>query len=462
VTVAGSAVSATLANFGVVIHSPDGMGCASGAPGGSPSSGDAIPYCNWYPLFWVANDRRLIEWLTADTPDFPASYVPGLVLRQGPGDPIAGTRFHFQAPAPAPSPFSMDDAGHPGPTQISVRGGYWQRTREGTVKLTFATDDITPGSAGGGLVRAQPGSEMARLMGSDQEPYVAFYAAQIGAEHWDHGSYRKQLLAPEPHTDSFSGSCSFQGTDYFSPPASNTPQQLGLTYRAGGSCTGTLDGHVVANAPVGLVAVGRPYGTCSQAGSLAPGSASITFAHGPTISLTFDFSAQGTEVYGIYYGQRWGYARAHATFATQRTGPGVVTACATGTASQVPMDLSLTTSTALVSAGTGGAPGATHGLVHRLRLVVRPRTVVSGRRVTFSFRVTSSGGRPIPGARVRLGSHTARSKFHGTAGITTTFHRPGAVAVRATKPGWRPASITIAIVRGGRAHAHARRPPFTR
>lgn len=227
------------------------------------------------------------------------------------------------------------------------------------------------------------------------------------------------------------------------------------------SCTGTLDGHVVANTPVGLLAVGQPYGSCSQARTLAPCSAAITFPSGPTIGLTFDFATQGTEVYGIYYGQRWGYARAHATFATQRTGPGVVTACATGTASEVPMDLSLTTATTLVSADPGGAPGATHGFVHRLRLVARPRTVVLGRRVTFAFRVMSSGGRPIPGASVRLGSHTARSGFHGRAWITTTFHRPGVVTGRATKPGWRGATITIVIVRRGRAHAHARRPAFT-
>jgi hypothetical protein len=35
VTVGGYTSRATLASFGVVIHSPDGMGCASGAPGSS-------------------------------------------------------------------------------------------------------------------------------------------------------------------------------------------------------------------------------------------------------------------------------------------------------------------------------------------------------------------------------------------------------------------------------------------
>jgi hypothetical protein len=204
VTIGDSTAPATLASFGIVIRSPDGTGCASAAPGVGQGHGDAIPYCNWYPLFWVANDRRVVDWLHADTPDFSAFYVPGLVLTEGARSPVTGTPFHFDAPSPSPSEFSMDDAGHPGPSKISVRGGYWVNTHEGVVKLTFATDDITPGSATGGVVRAQPGSEMARLMGADQQPYLAVYAAQIGAERWDHGSYRKQIESGDasPRTSS--------------------------------------------------------------------------------------------------------------------------------------------------------------------------------------------------------------------------------------------------------------------
>jgi hypothetical protein len=165
----------------------------------------------------------------------------------------------------------------------------------------------------------------------------------------------------------------------------------------------------------------------------------------PRSALTYDFTSQGTEVYGIYDGQRWGYAHAHATFATQRTGPDIIVACARGTAAQVPMDLTLTTATTLLSTSMGGIPGASHRHAQRLRLVVRPRRVTVGRRVSFYFRVTNGAGAPIGGVTIRLGSHTARSSAHGTARITTTLHHPGTLTARATTPGWPAVAVTVVV-----------------
>src|ERR1700704_832059 len=58
VTLNGRTAPATIASFGVVVESPDGKGCASGAPGVGSVKGDVPPLCNWYTLFWLASDRR--------------------------------------------------------------------------------------------------------------------------------------------------------------------------------------------------------------------------------------------------------------------------------------------------------------------------------------------------------------------------------------------------------------------
>src|SRR2546428_2071116 len=80
VTIDGRSAPATMASFGVVVESPDGRGCASGAPVLGTVKGDVPPVCNWYTLFWLADDSRVIDWLHDGTPDFPAVYVPHLTF----------------------------------------------------------------------------------------------------------------------------------------------------------------------------------------------------------------------------------------------------------------------------------------------------------------------------------------------------------------------------------------------
>src|SRR3954464_14850059 len=90
VTLDGKTAPATMASFGVTVESPDGRGCASGAPAAGGVKGDVPPVCNWYTLFWLANDRRVVDWLRARTPGFPAVYVPGLKFELGDVDPSQG------------------------------------------------------------------------------------------------------------------------------------------------------------------------------------------------------------------------------------------------------------------------------------------------------------------------------------------------------------------------------------
>src|SRR4051812_10932245 len=64
----GRAAPMTLASIGVVVESPDGKGCGSGAPGVGGATGTQPPLCNWYTLFWLSNDRGAVNWLRSGTP----------------------------------------------------------------------------------------------------------------------------------------------------------------------------------------------------------------------------------------------------------------------------------------------------------------------------------------------------------------------------------------------------------
>src|SRR4051812_31771883 len=251
-TVGAHTASGTLASIGVVIESPDGVGCGSGAPGAGGATRPPPPLCNWYTLFWLSDNRHIVDWLRAGTPGVQATYAPNLVFK-------AGDSFHFEAPGK----YSIDDVSHERPGQISVRGGYWTDTPQGTVKLAISTDDLSGGDANG-TVRAPTGSEMAALMGAPAPDYAMAYAGFSAGRH-GHGSYRKQLLWPARHTDSFDGSCSFQGDVKFDPRATNTQQNLRSSYDAKGTCTGKLDGRSISNAGVRMRQSGPAYASCIRA-----------------------------------------------------------------------------------------------------------------------------------------------------------------------------------------------------
>src|SRR4051812_23845722 len=294
VTLDGKTAPATMASFGVTVESPDGRGCASGAPAAGGVKGDVPPVCNWYTLFWLASDERVVEWLQHNTPGFPAFHVPGLKFELGAVDPAqGGAPLHVEAPPPSPSPFTIDEIARERPGELAVRGGYWADTPQGTVKLAFSTEELTSGDATG-TVHAQPGSEMAKLFGADDRAYAAAYSS-LSAERWAHASYRKQIVTPaKAGTHSFEGSCSFQGTSKFDPPATNTQQPLTYTYDGPGTCTGTLDGHSLDSAPVTMHDTGPANGSCPRAVTTAPGVGTIGFEDGTTIPLSLDFSFAGT------------------------------------------------------------------------------------------------------------------------------------------------------------------------
>jgi hypothetical protein len=342
-TIDGRSGPVTMASFGIVINSPDGGGCASGAPVVGTVKGDFPPACNWYVLLWLANDRRVVDWLRAGTPDFPAVYAPGLVFQSGAFDPTrGGAPFHLEAPASTPSPFAVDAVGRERPGELPIRGGYWTDTPAGTVKVAFSTENLTSGDANG-VVTASSHSQLATLLGAEQRSYTPGFSA-FSAERWSSAVYRKQMTSPAAPGHSFAGSCSVQGSVSFDPPATNTDVPLHYGYSATGTCDGTLDGRTIAAAPVTLGQSGSSYGSCASAHTTAPGSGTLAFRRGQVIGYTLDFTSAGTEVNFTLYGDRSGTATAHGSFLTPRTPPDVALHCATDGVSQIPMDTTLSTS----------------------------------------------------------------------------------------------------------------------
>src|SRR4051794_18593731 len=159
-----------VADYGIVIDSPDGYGCASGLPVAGPTVGNSPPMCDWYTLSYVTNDQAIVDWLQQGTPTIPIRYVPGLVYQMGTPDAQGNSAFHFAAAAPSPSAYTIDDVSSLRPGQISLRGAYYfPDTPQGTVKILVSTDDLTAGPADSTL-RAAAGSELAAIMGATERP----------------------------------------------------------------------------------------------------------------------------------------------------------------------------------------------------------------------------------------------------------------------------------------------------
>jgi hypothetical protein len=182
---------------------------------------------------------------------------------------------------------------------------------------------------------------------------------------------------------SFAGSCSLEGTTSFTPPATNTQQPLTTVYDADGTCSGTLEGMGLSNEPVKMHNVAPSYGACPYARTTAPGDGVITFSDGTAIRYSFEFTSVYTEIDLTMQGERAGSAKAHATFLTPRTPPDVTLKCAGDGVAEIPMDLSLTTESPLVSEYPAVAPDTT--------ITAGPKARTKRKAVSFSFTSTELG-----------------------------------------------------------------------
>ena len=145
----------------------------------------------------------------------------------------------------------------------------------------------------------------------------------------------------------FNGSCSVQGDVTFSPPLTNSQQTLDVTYDANGSCTGSVNGRQVTNAPVSLKHRARQVdGSCLHAQTTVPGHGRVRFMDGSTVPYDLDFVSITTEVAFTLRPARSSPAHGHGTFLTQRTSPDSALLCAGAGVSHSPMDMTFRTDAA--------------------------------------------------------------------------------------------------------------------
>jgi hypothetical protein len=158
----------------------------------------------------------------------------------------------------------------------------------------------------------------------------------------------------ESKLNSFEGECSFQGTSYFSPPATNFQQSLDVTYAGPGTCSGTLNGRSLSDASVTAHnTVSDVDGSCLRADTTRLGRGSITFPGGVVLRFLFEFHFVGTEGEFVLYGRPSGQAHGQGSFMTERTPPDLALKCAGEGVSEAPLDISFETTTPLVSKRRG-------------------------------------------------------------------------------------------------------------
>jgi hypothetical protein len=117
-----------------------------------------------------------------------------------------------------------------------------------------------------------------------------------------------------------SGACTISGAATFSPNGlTNTPSSLTYNFGGDGTCSGTLNGAPITNAPVTASASGS--GTLSCAASVSTGgTGTLTFPNqGVTIGFGINLAGAGTEVGFTLTGNGGGAGAGHATFATNVT-----------------------------------------------------------------------------------------------------------------------------------------------
>src|SRR5207245_2603593 len=124
-----------------------------------------------------------------------------------------------------------------------------------------------------------------------------------------------------------------------------------VQYTATGTCTGTLDGKSVSNAPVSMSNHAQSDGSCLYARTVAPAEGSMSFAKHTVVSYTFEFTYAGTDGVITFTGKRSGSAVGHGTFLTPNSSPDAAAGCYNGKGvPKLTMDIQMVTQRPLVSA----------------------------------------------------------------------------------------------------------------
>ena len=158
------------------------------------------------------------------------------------------------------------------------------------------------------------------------------------------------MAGPRGKGTTFAGSCALKGTVNFTPGATFVTQALRYEFNGQGTCTGTLNGSEVKDIEVQVHQFGKSEGNCASAHTTEPGTGRWTFADGSVLTYTLEFTYEVPETDFVFYGSRSGEAHGKGTFRTDRTPPDTTSKCATPEGvTEIPMDISLSTDTPLVS-----------------------------------------------------------------------------------------------------------------
>jgi polyvinyl alcohol dehydrogenase (cytochrome) len=93
---------------------------------------------------------------------------------------------------------------------------------------------------------------------------------------------------------------------------------------------------------------------------------------------------------------------------------------------------------------SGATPSGTKTPKPKIKLFVRPRTTVAGRRTTFRFSARAQG-KPLKGARVRFAGHSKRTNSRGVARMRLRLRHSGGRRARATKSGFRAGTAGVRV-----------------
>lgn len=158
------------------------------------------------------------------------------------------------------------------------------------------------------------------------------------------------VAGPRGKGTTFDGSCAFEGTVKFEPGATYVAQPLHFDFPGDGTCTGVLNGADVNDVAVTVHQYGAAEGTCTSAHTTQPGNGELTFPDGSILSYSLEFTYTVPETDFTIRGSRSGQAHGKGTFQTDRNQPDTLARCATPSgATEVPMDLTITTEGPLVS-----------------------------------------------------------------------------------------------------------------
>lgn len=193
VDLSGKKVPTYMANFGVVIESPDHSGCMShGARdfGFEWFNGDLVKYCTFYPFTLATDNREFAKWLWAGgTSDYPVDLTRDWEWDLRPG--LLPGQYEFRFRVGGSTPFELEGSGVEREGAIPLQITYWFTTGDNKVVKLFAENDLKLGHATG-EVRTPAGSDLAQLLGATSTSF----ASAFGLNYFEAAVLTKEVRSP--------------------------------------------------------------------------------------------------------------------------------------------------------------------------------------------------------------------------------------------------------------------------